>query len=159
MVALKEERQNDRQGAPAPAFTLTTCSRMEKAPDWTEIEMLLEMIGPAIQCMPSGVIHLLGARKLNWLKSLSTSYPIQPGSSELRLIEQAVNVRAPDQSILPHRSIGTANLGSTHRGVIVRRLHPPVQLETGLMGTGIRASHVDEVATNHHRSRLFKVQR
>ena len=56
--------------APSPAFTLTTCSRMEKAPDWTEIEMLLEMIGPAIQCMPSGVIHLLRARKLNWLKSL-----------------------------------------------------------------------------------------
>lgn len=67
--------------------------------------MLLDMIGPTIQRMLLRVVHLLGARKLDRRDSLSTTQPIEPGTPELRLIEQPVNVGAPDQPIIPHGSV------------------------------------------------------
>lgn len=67
--------------------------------------MLLDMIGPTIQRMLLRVVHLLGARKLDRWESLSATQPIQPGTPEWRLIEQPVNIGAPNQPIISHCSI------------------------------------------------------
>ncbi len=110
------------------------------------------MVGPAVQHMPLGVVHLLRTCALHRHESFSTTQSIQPGTPKLRAIEQSVKIGAPDQPILPHSSVQGATVRPPAMKLIGGLHRVPMEMKTGTMGTGICASHVNDVPADRHRA-------
>jgi hypothetical protein len=71
----------------------------QKVPQHIELEMLLQMIGPPIQFAFTHLIDEIRAIRRQRSETFSRSRAIQPGTAERRLVEQAMYIGAPDETI------------------------------------------------------------
>lgn len=67
--------------------------------------MSFDVVGPSIHRTGSLPVHLLRKLHISGRKPLSDTQPVQPCPSTEGLVEQAMDVSPPDQTVLTDRAV------------------------------------------------------
>ena len=77
----------------------------KERPDRGKIKILFDVVGPSIHRTGSLSVHPLRPLHVGGWKPLSDTQPVQPCASTEGLVEQAMDVGPPDQTVVTDRAV------------------------------------------------------
>ena len=126
--------------------------------DRGEIKMSFDVIGPSIHRIGSLSVHLLRQGHVGGWKPFSDTQPVQPCTPTKWLVEQAMDVGPPDQTVIAHRAVEPRIIPFGDVAWSCGRRFFALQFEASSMSMAIRPSHVNQVPSNRWRRRPTAIQ-
>lgn len=114
------------------------------AEDRREIEVGVDMIGPAVQFAIEPSRHGFGNIKTQLRPTFSATDAVQPRSPKIGLIEHAVDICPPYQAVIGHGAVECY----IERTIAIRRRPPAMNLEAGTVCSPSGKTHMDIVPAN-----------
>lgn len=84
-----------QRGEDSREFERGSIRLTEPCQDWSEIEVLINVVSPPVHGFQTCLIHALGAFQRDRRQSLAAAQPVQPGAAKHRLIEQTMDIGPP----------------------------------------------------------------